>query len=108
MGFANQLENLTFLRENFVPDPQGLRSRMKDWVYKFAEFELSAVDGELRTENSSIRLQEKPLLLLSALLDHPQRLVTREQLRERMWNSDTFVDYEQGINVAIKKVRSAR
>lgn len=80
---------------------------MKDRIYKFAEFELSAADGELRTETSTVRLQEKPLLLLSALLDHPQKLVTREELRERMWNSDTFVDYEQGINVAIKKVRSA-
>jgi TolB-like protein/DNA-binding winged helix-turn-helix (wHTH) protein/Flp pilus assembly protein TadD len=80
---------------------------MKDRVYKFAEFELVSADGELRTGNSSVQLQEKPLLLLTALLDHPKTLVTREQLRECMWNSDTFVDYEQGINVAIKKVRNA-
>jgi DNA-binding winged helix-turn-helix (wHTH) protein len=41
------------------------------------------------------------------LLENPQRLVTREQLRERMWDSDTFVDYELAINVAVKKVRDA-
>ncbi len=76
-------------------------------VYKFAEFELSLADGELRTASSCVRLQDKPLLLLSALLDQPQTLVTREQLRQRMWGSDTFVNYEQGINVAIKKVRGA-
>ncbi len=80
---------------------------MQDRVYRFAEFELSTAEAELRNGHTSLRLQEKPLLLLSVLLDHPQTLVTREQLKERMWNSDTFVDYEQGINVAIKKVRDA-
>jgi TolB-like protein/DNA-binding winged helix-turn-helix (wHTH) protein/Tfp pilus assembly protein PilF len=80
---------------------------MKDGIYRFAEFELNASVGELRTGKTSLRLQEKPLLLLSVLLDHPQRVVTRDQLRERMWGSDTFVDYEQGINVAVKKVRDA-
>jgi DNA-binding winged helix-turn-helix (wHTH) protein/Tol biopolymer transport system component len=52
-------------------------------------------------------LQEKPLQLLTVLVENPQRLVTRAQLRERMWDSDTFVDYELGINVAIKKLRHA-
>jgi len=80
---------------------------MKDRIYRFGTFELVAAEGELRTGNSAVRLQEKPLLLLTALLDNPQKLVTREQLRERMWDSQTFVDYEQGINVAIKKVRDA-
>jgi TolB-like protein/DNA-binding winged helix-turn-helix (wHTH) protein/Tfp pilus assembly protein PilF len=80
---------------------------MKDRTYKFAQFELNLGEGELRANNSTVRLQGKPLLLLSALLDHPQRLVTREQLRDRMWDSRTIVDYEQGINVAIKKVRDA-
>lgn len=76
-------------------------------IYRFTEFELIPAEGELRTASTCVRLQDKPLLLLIALLDHPQTLVTREQLRERMWNSDTFVDYEQGINVAVMKVRDA-
>jgi len=80
---------------------------MQHRVYRFAEFELNLPDGDLRAGNSTVRLQEKPLLLLSELLDHPQRVVTRQQLRERMWDSRTVVDYEQGINVAIKKVRDA-
>lgn len=80
---------------------------MTDRTYQFAEFELKVSEGELRTGDSTIRLQQKPLLLLSALLERPQRVVTREQLRERMWGNETFVDYEQGINVAIKKVRDA-
>jgi TolB-like protein/DNA-binding winged helix-turn-helix (wHTH) protein/Tfp pilus assembly protein PilF len=80
---------------------------MQDRIYRFAEFELNSGEGELRANNSITRLQEKPLRLLCALLDHPQRLVTREQLRERMWDNRTIVDFEQGINVAAKKVRDA-
>lgn len=80
---------------------------MNDRIYRFAEFELLSAEGQLRTGDSCVRLQEKPLRLLTVLLDNAQRLVTREQLRERMWDSDTFVDYELGINVAVKKVRDA-
>ncbi len=82
-------------------------SSRPDRTYRFAEFELNAVSGELRNGDSISCLQEKPLLLLLALLDQPQRLVTREQLRERMWDSKTVVEYGQGINAAIKKVRDA-
>lgn len=80
---------------------------MQGKVYQFAEFELEPGQGELRRGASKIRLQEKPLLLLLTLLDHPQILVTRDQLRKTMWDSETYVDYEQGINVAVRKVRDA-
>ncbi len=80
---------------------------MEEKVYKFGEFELSLPQGDLRAETSIVRLQDKPLLLLCELLDHPQRLVTRQQLRERMWDRRTVVNFKQGINVAIKKVRDA-
>ena len=80
---------------------------MEDRIYRFGTFELVAAEGDLRNGDARVRLQEKPLLLLAALLDNPQKLVTREQLRECMWDSQTFVDYEQGINVAIKKLRDA-
>jgi DNA-binding winged helix-turn-helix (wHTH) protein len=80
---------------------------VNDRIYRFAEFELLSSEGELRTKDACIRLQEKPLRLLTVLVENPQRVVTREQLRERMWDSDTFVDYELGINVAVKKVRDA-
>jgi TolB-like protein/DNA-binding winged helix-turn-helix (wHTH) protein/tetratricopeptide (TPR) repeat protein len=80
---------------------------MTDRVYRFAQFELNPGTGELRKGSSVVSLQEKPLLLLAALLDHPLRVVTREQLRLRMWDSRTVVEYDQGINAAIKKVRDA-
>jgi TolB-like protein/DNA-binding winged helix-turn-helix (wHTH) protein/Tfp pilus assembly protein PilF len=80
---------------------------MKNQIYRFAQFELNLAESKLCTSDSIVLIQEKPLLLLTALLDNPQRLVTREQLRDRMWDSRTVVNYEQGINVAIKKVRQA-
>jgi TolB-like protein/DNA-binding winged helix-turn-helix (wHTH) protein/Tfp pilus assembly protein PilF len=80
---------------------------MENRIYRFAQFELNLAESKLCTGNSTILIQEKPLRLLIALLDSPQRLVTREQLRDRMWDSRTVVNYEQGINVAIKKVRAA-
>lgn len=76
-------------------------------IYRFAHFELNPAAGELRSGDSRVLIQEKPLLLLNTLLENPQRLVTRQQLRERMWDSRTVVDFEQGINVAVKKVRDA-
>ena len=80
---------------------------MSKHTYRFAGFELTVDSGELRTGQSVVRLQEKPLLLLRALLDRPQDLVTRAELRERMWDRRTVVDFEQGINVAVKKIRDA-
>lgn len=76
-------------------------------IYRFGEFELLSGEGELRSNGFCVRLQDKPLRLLTVLLENPQRMVTREQLRERMWDGETFVDYDQGINVAIKKLRHA-
>jgi DNA-binding winged helix-turn-helix (wHTH) protein len=81
--------------------------QMEKRIYRFGEFELCQEEAELRTQGGRVPLQEKPLLLLLALLDNPLHTVTREQLRGRMWKDNTFVDYEQGINVAIKKVRDA-
>lgn len=80
---------------------------MKGQVYRFGGFELNPVTGVLRTGESGITLQEKPLLLLLVLLEHPQQVVSREQLRERMWDNRTVVEFDQGINAAIKKVRDA-
>jgi TolB-like protein/DNA-binding winged helix-turn-helix (wHTH) protein/Tfp pilus assembly protein PilF len=74
-------------------------------IYRFGKFELCS--GELRTDGVRVRMQEKPLLLLTALLENPQQMVTREELRHRLWSNGTFVDYEQGINVAVNKVRDS-
>src|SRR5207248_845741 len=85
--------------------PTPILNSMAMLVYRFGRFELCS--GELRVNGTRVRMQEKPLLLLMTLLENPQQVVTREQLRQRMWPSDTFVDYERGINVAIKKIRDS-
>ena len=74
---------------------------------RFGRFELDQVAGELYRDGRRVRLQEQPRQVLVALLERPGELVTREALRERLWKSDTFVDFEHGLNTAVKKVRQA-
>jgi DNA-binding winged helix-turn-helix (wHTH) protein len=52
-------------------------------------------------------LQEKPFQLLALLLEHPGELISRDELRDRLWEADTFVDFNQGLNTAVKKLRQA-
>jgi len=62
---------------------------------------------ELRRNGSRISLQEKPFQLLAVLLERPGELVTREELRQKLWPADTFVDFEHSINTAVRKLREA-
>src|SRR5262249_36891245 len=63
--------------------------------------------GELRKNGVKIKLQEQPFRVLVALLQHPGDIVTREELRRELWPSDTFVDFEHGLNAAVKRLRDA-
>jgi DNA-binding winged helix-turn-helix (wHTH) protein/TolB-like protein len=74
---------------------------------RFDRFELDQAAGELYRDGRRVRLQEQPRQILVALLERPGELVTRDALRERLWKSDTFVDFEHGLNTAVKKVRQA-
>jgi TolB-like protein/DNA-binding winged helix-turn-helix (wHTH) protein/Tfp pilus assembly protein PilF len=73
----------------------------------FGSFEVSPSTGELRKQGIRIKLHEKPLRILLALLDHPGEVVTRKELQERLWPSDTFVEFENGLNNAISRLREA-
>jgi DNA-binding winged helix-turn-helix (wHTH) protein len=64
-------------------------------------------DGELRKQGTRIRLQPKPLQVLCALLERPGELVTRDELKSRLWPNDTFVDFESGLNTAVNRLRIA-
>jgi TolB-like protein/DNA-binding winged helix-turn-helix (wHTH) protein/Tfp pilus assembly protein PilF len=77
-----------------------------NWV-RFGTFEADLSSGELRREGLKVRLQELPFQLLVLLLERPGEVVTREDLRSRLWPADTFVDFEQGLNKAINKLREA-
>src|SRR6266705_2543354 len=74
---------------------------------RFGIFELDADAGELRKQGTRMKLQEQPLQMLQVLLQRPGEVVTREELQEKIWPSDTFVDFDHGINNAIKRLREA-
>jgi DNA-binding winged helix-turn-helix (wHTH) protein len=73
---------------------------------RFSGFELDPA-GELRCEGKKLKLQDQPLQILQLLTQRPGQIVTREELRSNIWPSDTFVDFDHGINNAIKRLREA-
>ena len=76
-------------------------------VFRFGPFELSERDGELRKNGVRIKLQEQPFRVLVELLANAGTLVTREKLQQELWPADTFVDFDVGLNSAIRKIRQA-
>jgi TolB-like protein/DNA-binding winged helix-turn-helix (wHTH) protein/Flp pilus assembly protein TadD len=76
-------------------------------VVRFGTFEVSLQSGEVRKGGLRIRVQQQPMKLLEILLEHPGEVVTREELRSRVWPSESFGDFDQALNIAIGKLRSA-
>ncbi len=76
-------------------------------IIRFGTFELNLRAGELRQRGQKIKLQEQPLQVLAALLERPGEIVTREELRSKLWPADTFVDFDHSLNAAIKRLRDA-
>jgi eukaryotic-like serine/threonine-protein kinase len=76
-------------------------------VIRFGTFEVDVAAGELRRQGVRTRLQEQPLKILLLLLSRPGDVVTREELRAQLWPADTFVDFEHGLNAAVKRLRDA-
>jgi len=74
---------------------------------RFGPFEADLAAGELRKGDRRVRLQEQPFEVLAALLDRAGEVVTREELRARLWPRDSFGDFDQGLNTAINKLREA-
>jgi DNA-binding winged helix-turn-helix (wHTH) protein len=76
-------------------------------ILRFGAFEVNLAAGELRKNGSRIRLQEQPFQVLQLLLERQGNVVTREELRQRLWSADTFVDFDHSLNTAINKIREA-
>jgi DNA-binding winged helix-turn-helix (wHTH) protein len=74
---------------------------------KFADFVVNPRAGELFRRGKKIKLQQQPTQVLLALIEKPGQIVTREELRQKIWSQDTFVDFEHSLNTAIKKLRMA-
>jgi Tol biopolymer transport system component/DNA-binding winged helix-turn-helix (wHTH) protein len=84
-----------------MPEPSTTDAR----IVRFGLFELNLRSGELRKAGARINLQEQPLRVLTVLLDRPGDLVTRDELRERLWPNDTFVDFDHGLNAVVNRLR---
>jgi DNA-binding winged helix-turn-helix (wHTH) protein len=80
---------------------------MPDQRIQFDAFELDFGRFQLSRRGQPVRLEGLPLQLLMFLVDNPRKLVTREQIADALWGKDVFVDIEQGINTAIRKIRIA-
>jgi DNA-binding winged helix-turn-helix (wHTH) protein len=77
-------------------------------LFRFGMFELDSVTGELRKDGKSRpRIRDQALQILIMLLEKPDDVVGRDELRERLWPADTFVDFDHGLNTAINQVRTA-
>ncbi len=84
--------------DSFHPPPR---------IVRFGSFELDEDARELRRDGSKIRLQEQPLQILQVLLENPGKVISRKDLRQKIWPSETFVDFDHGINNAVKRLREA-
>jgi Tol biopolymer transport system component/DNA-binding winged helix-turn-helix (wHTH) protein len=76
-------------------------------VRQFGAFELDSRTGDLRKHGVRIKLQDQPRQILLLLLDHPGEVVTRDQIRKQLWPDATFVDFDNAINSAMRKLRTA-
>ena len=74
-------------------------------IIRFGVFEVELHSRELHRNGLKVKLQEQPFQILALLLEHPGEVVTREELRRRLWPADTFVDFEHSLNTAIKRLR---
>jgi len=85
----------------------GAASPSKLGAIRFGVYEVDLRAGELHKHGVKVKLQEQPFQVLQILLEHPGEIVTREDLRQRIWPSDTFVDFDGGVNNAVKRLREA-
>ena len=78
-----------------------------DHAIRFGAFEVDLSTGEVRKSGSRVKLQDQPFKVLQILLEHPGELVTREELKSRIWPDDSFGDFDHAVNIAVGKLRAA-
>jgi DNA-binding winged helix-turn-helix (wHTH) protein/Tol biopolymer transport system component len=90
-----------------IAENSNRSAREDSGTRRFGVFELDLRAGELRRNGMRVKLQEQPFQVLALLLEQPGEVVTREDLRNRLWPADTFVDFDHSLNAAIKRLRNA-
>ncbi|MGA8274489.1 MAG: winged helix-turn-helix domain-containing protein [Candidatus Sulfotelmatobacter sp.] len=88
-------------------EPNGQNSNGHNSTTRFGVFELDKRSGELRKFGTRIRLQDQPLKVLMALLEQPGAVVTRDELKRKIWPDESFGDFDHAVNVAVAKLRAA-
>ncbi len=96
-------KQIAILQDDIALSPNGSAQDTR----RFGLFEIDLRAGELRRQGIKIKLQEQPFQILAELLETPGEVVTREQLRQRLWPADTFVDFDHSLNAAIRRLRDA-
>ena len=76
-------------------------------ILRFGSFEANVRVGELRKQGLKVKLQDQPFQILVMLLERPGELVTRQEIHQKLWPADTFVDFDHGLNNAINRLREA-
>jgi DNA-binding winged helix-turn-helix (wHTH) protein len=76
-------------------------------LLRFGVFEVDLQGRELRKGGLKIKIHDQPFQILAVLLEHPGEIVTREELRQKLWPADTFVDFDHSLNTAVNKLREA-
>jgi cholera toxin transcriptional activator len=99
-GFQRRLTAVTLKNCSMPSTPTGR-------VFRFGVFEANEATGELRKHGVRIKLHSQPFKVLTMLLEQPAEIVTREQMRDRLWGVETFVDFDHGLNTAMNKLRDA-
>ena len=95
------------LFSGFVRVPMSTAPTHADRSFRFGPYEVSERVGALTKNGTRIKLQDQPFRVLLELLNHAGDIVTREELQQKLWPADTFVDFDTGLNTAIRKIRQA-
>jgi Tol biopolymer transport system component/DNA-binding winged helix-turn-helix (wHTH) protein len=90
-----------------LPSGQITGGNQPSPTHRFGIFEVDLRAGELRRSGMKVKLQDQPLQVLAQLLEHPGEVVTRDDLKCRLWPADTFVDFDHSLNAAIRRLRDA-
>jgi DNA-binding winged helix-turn-helix (wHTH) protein/tetratricopeptide (TPR) repeat protein len=85
----------------------SLGEPQKKTVYRFGPFELDSANATLSRNKTQLKLQDLPYRLLAILVEKPGEIVSREELRQRLWSQNTFVEFDNSLGVAIRKIRDA-
>src|SRR6202035_900931 len=101
------LESVTIFALVFWADGSSMQQKTERRIVRFGSFEADLREARLSKGGIRIRLQEQPFQILVLLLERPGQVVTREEICQKLWSNDTFVEFDDALNTAVRKLRAA-